>query len=982
MNTDIAVVSANIEAIATGAAPATCLRITIRLKTEVERAKNVFFVLDVSGSMSGSRLATAKSGITSLFESLYQQQQDRFIITYDDKIQMSKRLPDDKQVAIKLINSIHTGGSTGFRVVFNELATILRGVKTPTVIVFFTDGCDTVATSPAQIRDALNQLSLCLAGSAVECHTIGIGADHDNALLTSLTRMGPVQGTFQYVTSDVYGESAAVPLSTAIDNLKGALMGDLISATITIGDNRQALNLEEAQDESGKYYTATCFTNQQLGEHVTLVVRSDRDHVIKVPVTIVEADAVTLIDCRISLLEQKVVMLAGRLNKVDVARDILLAIDAELDAIIGQIWKLKDRSARKTQAPRCQELKGTIAQLNSTLAAAAVRGLDNDRLATLNALAYKGVTKKSLQKKLDQRSTANVELFNKLDSQIDDVVKSIDFDILHDDGKIVCDLSGSTWVEALRGGDCICVALSVSRPQSAIADPSQVVIKDIHPMYLSADNFLDAVEFAVGQKGDAAHGGFSKAADGSLLLGNDGKPVSGVLPLYLNAAHWSVARHKMKPIMGWTATLDVLGYSHAQIRTIPFAVLHVAMVRKLTLGTHYASEQYELILETCQQIWKDASAGPLTGGQTRWTDEVITLCRTYVADPSVRTVDRIPKNKVFMAQIWTAITLGLVNYTLEYWEMFCRYMYEEGLRRNLPSSITDATPEEIRAIIHNALNVDPIYWEPRVQRLDRDLQSNKTMDIDGGDRFTAKFRSLLNTSGNNIVNLSNVQTVKSEPVKDEFPDVEADIHVKYGEFLARVKVTLYEDQKTRTTMASIMPFLGVSANVLDLDHQTRAAIWIQNMNGRTNAMRRESIAKGAHVDVFGDNVRAVIVNEIIRDVADTYRAKVAEVTDRHMNDKSNGTCATFGRTRNLHQAAGILIGVKFGTDFSYYIRELQAHECPLALEKINMLMTGRYMGVKLITGMPDGGGDWYPSRRNVNRFKRANPNAYAANRAR
>ena len=44
-------------------------------------------------------------------------------------------------------------------------------------------------------------------------------------------------------------------------------------------------------------------------------------------------------------------------------------------------------------------------------------------------------------------------------------------------------------------------------------------------------------------------------------------PMNAVLPLYINPSHWMVARQKLKPILGWACTLNVLGYEFKQVLT-------------------------------------------------------------------------------------------------------------------------------------------------------------------------------------------------------------------------------------------------------------------------------------------------------------------------------------------------------------------------------------------------------------------------------
>jgi len=47
------------------------------------------------------------------------------------------------------------------------------------------------------------------------------------------------------------------------------------------------------------------------------------------------------------------------------------------------------------------------------------------------------------------------------------------------------------------------------------------------------------------------HGGFVRAAMASVVKGLAREPITGCLPLFINEEHWRVAKHKMKPIMGY-----------------------------------------------------------------------------------------------------------------------------------------------------------------------------------------------------------------------------------------------------------------------------------------------------------------------------------------------------------------------------------------------------------------------------------------------
>jgi hypothetical protein len=98
------------------------------------------------------------------------------------------------------------------------------------------------------------------------------------------------------------------------------------------------------------------------------------------------------------------------------------------------------------------------------------------------------------------------------------------------------------------------------------------VRKAAFPASVGADQACRLLEFAL-----QVHGGFGRCAQGQVVLGTGREPITGVLPLFLSEQHWAVARHRIKPLLGWMCTLNVLGYSRAQLLAVPFLVLAKAL---------------------------------------------------------------------------------------------------------------------------------------------------------------------------------------------------------------------------------------------------------------------------------------------------------------------------------------------------------------------------------------------------------------------
>jgi len=128
----------------------------------------------------------------------------------------------------------------------------------------------------------------------------------------------------------------------------------------------------------------------------------------------------------------------------------------------------------------------------------------------------------------------------------------------------------------MQSGDCICIALQISRSEATISDPTKLIIHDIVHTYMSCDSFLESSIFNL-RKNEDASGGFDYKKQGMLALGVGRESVSGAMPLFLFNEHWQVASKKIQSLFGFLCTLDPLGYASSQYFTIPFLVLQKAI---------------------------------------------------------------------------------------------------------------------------------------------------------------------------------------------------------------------------------------------------------------------------------------------------------------------------------------------------------------------------------------------------------------------
>lgn len=44
-------------------------------------------------------------------------------------------------------------------------------------------------------------------------------------------------------------------------------------------------------------------------------------------------------------------------------------------------------------------------------------------------------------------------------------------------------------------GDCMCIGIEAEKPDTAVADPSRMIIKNIVPTYATSESFLQSAKF-------------------------------------------------------------------------------------------------------------------------------------------------------------------------------------------------------------------------------------------------------------------------------------------------------------------------------------------------------------------------------------------------------------------------------------------------------------------------------------------------------
>ena len=478
--------------------------------------------------------------------------------------------------------------------------------------------------------------------------------------------------------------------------------------------------------------------------------------------------------------------------------------------------------------------------------------------------------KQGLSTKLTKRTTKNTNLMVNIKKSIADTITKLDFDDLKQKYSDLvsnvgnCILSFNNFIDALADEDCLCLTFDIGRSEAAIADPTQIIIKNVYPSFLTAKSFFHSTEFAL-RKDRLAHGGFEKHAEGLILKGAARENITGVMPLYFCEENWRVAKQFMKLTLAWDVTLDPLGYTYSQMRTVPFLVLaKLAEMMHEKPSNEFLKFQFELVKRTCMQLMEDGSKEHL---EVKFDEEVLGLYDKYLKDTSVRTIDVIANNSVFLAQLYIAIECRGKKIEQDFDEFFKAILEEELRRRQkiigdeFDTTNWSATPHWFNAtrwlMKILGIDVENLIEKPVQEHVD---SKTKASEQDEASMLENKFLSILKppilseaNKEESVLEEKKVETVTdSKPIDTTqsfalngvYNDTQNDARKEHNDNLKFVIKYLYPLRMLFTNKEAENPI-----DFKEWDIQTEDqffALYIQNKLHSKNAARREAFKDGSY----------------------------------------------------------------------------------------------------------------------------------------
>ena len=352
------------------------------------------------------------------------------------------------------MSKISAGGGTEFIPVFNMIKSILNtsGQTEPTLmgklasyvmpskgnihvpnkidefaVIFLSDGqaerLDTLKPHLVELKKLAEEKL-----SSAEFHTLGFGSDHDARLLEEITKAMPTQGSFQYVKE-------SHEISPCIEAISGYLIEKRLTTSIKWTEDKpqeKKINFITRQagtktEEESQWDGILCLNKtteefDKIKGSVKLSVKLEQDYMLlDVPLVFMKPEGkaaelrsnCAFINEELKKISDEIIGGSFDPKKAEEFRNHVASLRVMLNELIKDIFKVKI-DERKMIAESTKDLSEYMDKIGELLRVSATQGLTNDQIASVNALAYRQVTKKSNLKTLDKRTMQNVDLLNQV----------------------------------------------------------------------------------------------------------------------------------------------------------------------------------------------------------------------------------------------------------------------------------------------------------------------------------------------------------------------------------------------------------------------------------------------------------------------------------------------------------------------------------------------------------------------------------------
>ena len=715
----------------------------------------LIFVLDKSGSMSGSRIDNLKKAVIDLTEKVKDGFKNVHYIAFDTVAQ---------EINSQQISTLSASGGTSFDAANIKMFQCIDLYQEGTnfSVIYFTDGEGSVDFK------LLKQNLANLNRKDVIFHTIGFSSESNKNLLTSLTQSGSSFGTFKSINSSAdikFDEFEFLFNESRRGNVE--FENGYIQYFSIDTSNETSFILDEQTESPLK----TCVLNNTNLQF----------EVIKKEFAEIEQ-----VEERIKLFEDffNYVLLKKideNSNKDELCKafsDFKLFIEAQI------VLKISENSSIMEIETLNEKFSDLIQTLNSYIQETKKA---NSNFIELKSLSYSNITKKKFSKHLDQRAAKNelnfISNFNKIKEIVTMEIDKIN-ELSESDFPDNCYLTQNNYKELLKSQDCLGLCLQMTRGgEVVIVDPNFIRIEQIgYSSFVSLNSMFMALKYVLDRNKDElevlnAHGGFMKNFKSHFLDGTHRSAYNAMIPLYINEFHWKVSKLLLQPLFGYLVTLNIDGYASNQYYTLYFLVLEKIILDMIQNSNSEAIKRmFEQVKLCCQSILKEFHI-------------LNPNVKSFIEDRLKRTKDEWPNLASYILYIY--LNKQEFENVKQEFDRFTYSYFEELLRRFTAKKLANNTHDEMEKIFV----VDKALISSAALALfnSEDIEQNTKIACFSNEDLASYLKDKANISLINEETMYNEQMVKT--LNDNFEKFSKSKSVKLFNFVFNCETDFFDKYK-------------------------------------------------------------------------------------------------------------------------------------------------------------------------------------------
>lgn len=890
---------------------------------------NVIIAIDRSGSMAGLPISDAKGATLSLIQKFKKTNIPVTLYLFNNRFTSFSSHEIGYSEVNKAAENLSALGGTLFAPVITDIHnTIINQQMKGVFCIWLSDGQDNDGL--AQLIPIMDYFKSDMerSGVSIAVHSIGFSEGHDAQLLTALSQSGTKPGSFQYVPP-----GGRIPV--AVNNVYELAFESAIWARFISQENKTCYKISIEKNLKSGMFDGLLYISENDLEDCKIEVHKG-SHIRNYDLEYTRCDVddfKELVHLVTSFVSKKIInILESRDGNQRENLSAIYHLIEEMDRRIDNLT-LESRRLRIFMRKSCNTFFSAAKVLFDCyyqIIKETAGGLSNLQLAQLNNHAHKLILLKGLEKKIAKENKENIQMLNQTELKIDEILRNLNVQELQKKYNDVeqygnCIVSRKTWIDCLIEGDCLCLTFELERPLDLLGVANLIKIKKIYTYVASADSFIDSklFETKAGQIIQAErsykHNERPKKAD-SLIKGLPNEVINGILPLYINEDHWQVAKEKIKPIIGWNVTIDVLGYKEGQLREFPY-MIYAKLLEEAQ--TNYQFFQLNLVKETCLAVYRDDKEYNLHKLKVQFEE--------YLTDAGSRLKENIPNNYVFLSQLLCPHETGDFQKS----EILFPYLFEEEFRRKIvfPAKIT--------------------FWEFATKMLDININELIQKDISegfaGSGFYAQKFLSALEKDSHDLHH-----NLSGRKFEFEFTGRIENFSKRAMNFVDKI----VEQMKKGGILYKILHLMSqfgfpayTSLESLGLvTNEQKLALIFQSIRDKKEVDRKSAIIRKEYVNIFDPEASLVYIQKLYSQVVRREITNNRNLSKIHGNLKdSQDKALAFACTLSLEEAAGLLIGLISGSnEFPLFYKELIKPYSTLPAQKMAMITSGHFRGVKLI----------------------------------